>query len=173
MIPKILAVTVTLLPLCCFGQALKKPPPKFEDFPVTQKWNGVHSEVRLETTEQRLFRTNLREASKKAPNFAARYRIIIWGCGTQCIQGGMVDIETGKIAPLPTGGKSRGERFWDICDSAFYPSGIEHRVDSKLLIIRCADIVGPDGGNYMRTSYFVIENGSFQRIEERHGLRVF
>jgi len=86
----------------------------------------------------------------------------------------MIDLETGTISPLPTGGRGRGEGYWDICYSAFQPSGVEHRANSKLLVVRCADVVGSDGGSYIRTSYYVYDNGSFEKLRSTVGReRVF
>jgi len=47
------------------------------------------------------FKTRLREALADKPNFAGHYVLTIWGCGTSCISGGIVDKVTGKAYPLP------------------------------------------------------------------------
>lgn len=61
-----------------------------------------------------------------------------------------------------------------VCYSAFQPSGIESRANSRLLIVRCADVIGKDGGSYLRSSYFVYENHSFKKVFEEIGKdRVF
>jgi hypothetical protein len=87
--------------------------------------------------------------------------------------GGMVDLQTGEISSFPTTLGNSGVVHWNICQSAFRPSGIESRVDSRLLVIRCADVIGRDDGNYLHTSYFALENGTFAKIDERSGPRVF
>ena len=85
----------------------------------------------------------------------------------------MVDLATGKIIELPTSMRGKGWKYWMLCYSAFQPSGVESRAESRLLVIRCANIMGKDGGSYLRTSYFVFENDSFKKIREVKGDRVF
>ena len=87
----------------------------------------------------------------------------------------MVDLATGKVVELPSPGalRGKGSEYWRLCDSAFQPSGIESRAESRLLIIRCADISVKNDGAHLRTSYFVFENDSFKKISEVKGERVF
>ena len=87
----------------------------------------------------------------------------------------MVDLATGKVVALPSPMSVRGKRleYWRLCDAAFQPSGIESRFDSRLLVIRCADISVKNDGAHLRTSYFVFENDSFKKIHEVRGERVF
>ena len=46
---------------------------------------------KLTTPEQRRFRTAIRQAAAKGPNFAGHFTIAAWGCGTGCIQFVVVD----------------------------------------------------------------------------------
>ncbi len=80
-----------------------------------------------------------------------------------------MDLATGKVIKLPTVERGKGLDYWMLCYPAFQPSGIESRADSRLLIIRCANIVRKDGGSHLRTSYFVFENDSFTKIGEVKG----
>jgi hypothetical protein len=166
---------ILLLSVSSAAQTTKKPKlPLFEDFPVAERWAGSHAKVLLDTPAVRMFRTQFRDAALKPPNFAGHYRITTWGCGTLCFEGGMVDLATGKVIALPASARNRGSEYWMLCYSAFVPSGIESRADSHLLIVRCADIIGRDGGSHVRASYFVFENESFQKIAEQIGTeRVF
>ncbi|REC49388.1 hypothetical protein DRF67_02590 [Chryseobacterium pennipullorum] len=51
-----------------------------------------------------LFRTRIREAyASGTPNFASYYITVIFGCGTSCIMGMMMDVRDGKIYGLPLG----------------------------------------------------------------------
>jgi hypothetical protein len=85
----------------------------------------------------------------------------------------MVDLATGRVIELPTSSHGKDWECWMVCSSAFHPSGIETRTDSRLLIICCANIAGKEGGSYLRTSYFVFENDSFKKIDEIKEARVF
>jgi len=85
----------------------------------------------------------------------------------------MVDLATGKVVALPTSWRDKRWEYWMVCNSAFQPSGIESHADSRLLVIRCADISVKNDGAHLRTSYFVFENDSFKKISEVKGERVF
>jgi hypothetical protein len=165
------ALTLVLASFVAAQSSKHSNVPQFEDFPETEKWAGSPVKVVLDRTPVRMFRTQFRLASLQPPNFAGHYRIAIWGCGTQCLEGGMVDLVTGRVVELPSLSSLRGKgpEYWRLCDSAFQPSGIESRANSRLLIIRCANIIGKDGGTYLRTSYFVLENESFKKIGEVKG----
>jgi len=172
------AVVVALLLVLgfsSFAQVAKDAKlPRFEDFPETERWAGSPPKVMLDRPVVRMFRGQFRYAALQPPNFAGHYRIAIWGCGTQCLEGGMIDLATGKVIELPTSLRGEGGEYWMLCFSAFQPSGIESRPNSRLLEIRCANITGKDGGAYLRTSYFVFENDSFRKIGEVKGKeRVF
>ncbi len=70
-------------------------PPRFEDYRVSEVFNGQPSPPILATPEQRMFRTRItdgvskgwgvlrdgREGSTPGPNFAGHYIAIQWGCG--------------------------------------------------------------------------------------------
>jgi len=43
------------------------------------------------------FRTRLREAAGKGPNFAGHYTIASWGCGSGCLQYAIVDARNGRV----------------------------------------------------------------------------
>jgi hypothetical protein len=166
----VLVAFTLLLSSCLAAQSGKDfKVPRFEDFPETEKWAGPPAKVVLDRPVVRMFRGQFRYAALQPPNFAGHYRVAIWGCGTQCLEGGMIDLATGRVIELPTALRGKGGEYWMLCFSAFLPSGIESHADSRLLIIRCANIIGKDGGSYLRTSYFVFENDSFKKIGEVKG----
>jgi len=101
--------------------------PQFKDYAVTETYTGKTAPVVL-TRGDRMFRTVLREAAKEKPNFAGRYILTAWGCGTACLMGAVIDAKTGKV-------------YWwgfSICcwraevDDNFQP--IEFRLNSKLIV---------------------------------------
>lgn len=48
------------------------------------------------------FKTKITQSYKTAKiDFASYYTTIIWGCGTGCINGAMVDVRDGKVYDLP------------------------------------------------------------------------
>jgi hypothetical protein len=113
-----------------------------EDFPAGESWHGTSPRVKLETVSERIFRTQFRRAVKEEPNLAGHYRVATWGCGTMCDQGGLVDLETGRILPLPGGGaRKQADEYWNFCSSAFWETRptVQTRVDSRLLVGRWGD----------------------------------
>lgn len=80
--------------------------PRFEDYAVSTRFKGKAARVNLRSHPQaRMFRTMLREGVKGGANFAGHYAINWWGCGTNCIRIGIVDLKTGHayLAPFYTG----------------------------------------------------------------------
>ena len=103
--------------------------PRFADYSVKEAYNGRTAPLAL-ARDDMMFKTRLRWAAKnQKPNFAGRYILTTWGCGSQCIMGAAIDAKTGKV-------------YWwnfSICcwrgfdnDENFKP--IEVRLNSKLII---------------------------------------
>lgn len=136
--------------------AAQQSAPRFEDYPVREVYTGpVHAPV-LATREQRQFRTRLRDTASGKPNFAGHYILGLWGCGSGCVMGGVVDAKTGQVTMLPF-----TVCCWrdDIPDD-FQP--IDVRVDSNLVIVEGAiDENYSDNGK----RYFTFQNGRFTKIE--------
>jgi hypothetical protein len=74
------------------GKQENKPLPRFEEFSVVEVWKGSPVPPKLISGEERMFRTALREAAKHPPDFAGHYRFAIWGCGTRCVGGAIIDL---------------------------------------------------------------------------------
>ena len=137
-------------------------PPRFGDFPVSENWSGTPAPLKLSTHWQRTYRTRLMKAGTEPPNFACHFRVTIWGCGSECMAGGVIDLRDGRALPLPVATDSDPIM---VCPSAYENSGVDHRLDSRLMIVRC-------GLNYSErlqrnvpdTHYFVWEENRFRRI---------
>lgn len=89
-----------ILAACLPYAALAAPVPQFKDYPATPLYSGQPHALVLDEFGK-LFKTRLREALKEKPNFAGHYVLTIWGCGTSCLSGGIVDKISGKAYPLP------------------------------------------------------------------------
>jgi hypothetical protein len=62
------------------------------------KYDGDNSEVDFKTNpDASLFKTNIINTSNLGPNFAGKYSLAHWGCGTSCVGYSIVNAETGKI----------------------------------------------------------------------------
>ena len=95
------------------------------------------------------FRTRIRNAAAKTPNFAGHYILEQWGCGTECQMGVLIDARTGDLFWLPISG-------W----------GVLHRTDSNLLIV---NPVPPHTGyipGWLTIEYFVWTGTEFKLVHE-------
>jgi len=80
------------------AQAPQPPLPKFEDYHVADVFHGTPAPVK--TTDSKLartYRTRLRDAGSKGPNFAGHYTLASWGCGTSCQDWAVIDARTGHV----------------------------------------------------------------------------
>jgi len=116
--------------------ALSAQEPSFEQFRAEEVFKGKLAEPQLKTAFARNFGTAIREGAARGPNFAGRFAIVQWGCGSECVQMAVVDEKSGTVY--------RGA----FATLAFSPSLIWHgpdadrfepvsfRLDSRLLIVR-------------------------------------
>jgi hypothetical protein len=84
--------------------------PRFEDYPATDTLRGAPVAPNLTNPDDRQFRTVLKGGAAMGPNFAGAYTVVIWGCGTSCQTGAMIDGRTGRVRPLPQS-LARGAEF--------------------------------------------------------------
>lgn len=143
-----------------------KHPPKFEDFPIAEKWNQERATVKLSTGSERMFRTQLTNAAKEPPNFAGHYRIAYWGCGSFCSAGALVDLQTGDSFPLPLA-KTNGTGWekWIMCTASFEGTGHEFHIDSRLMLVRCGMNFSVSlKKNVPDVYYFVWERNRFRQL---------
>jgi hypothetical protein len=107
-------------------------PPRFEDFPISERFHGKPMPVRLASREARRYRTAIREGVKEGPNFAGHYTIVEIGCGSACVLFAVVDAKTGAVyfQPFPISyGMMEDQK--ELLKS--YPQ--HFRIDSRLLVV--------------------------------------
>jgi hypothetical protein len=75
----------------------------------------------------------LREGAKAAPNFNGHYRVVEWGCGTNCIEWAIVDLASGRVWLSPEPALS----CWspDESETSKVPDWFSIKVDSRLLAL--------------------------------------
>ena len=125
--------------------------PRFEDYPVTEMFTGTQAVPILVGPEQRMFRTRIRNAvlkgegvvadseskrplTKPGTNFAGRYVVVIWGCGSQCVMMAIVDAASGKVYDPPLADKGTLYPHLDNLSNM----EIGYRRGSSLMILRNA-----------------------------------
>ena len=64
---------------------------------ATHEFKGRAAALKLTTPQARGYRTRLREGARRAVNFAGRYKLHTWSCGTGCLQTAFIDAKTGEV----------------------------------------------------------------------------
>lgn len=134
----------------------QKREPRFEDYPVREVYRGRVARVVLDA-DGRAFRTRLREAAKGRPNFAGRYIVTGWGCGTGCMVGAVLDAKTGRVYWFP----HPAYADYDAPDD-FEP--VRFRLDSRLFVMFGARSEKEEEENEMGTHYYEFVGGRFRRV---------
>ena len=146
--------------------------PKFEDYPAV-KMDRSSAPLQLKGKERR-YRTKLKEAYAKGPNFAGYLTVAVIGFGTGPRCSYIMDHRTGRVIQNPPGVESTDEGMFV---SFAEPS---HQLNSNLLIIsplykymyrqfveeRAIDpTILPFGPNY-QTIYMLWDGKQFKKIFE-------
>lgn len=105
--------------------------PYYSQFPAKAE-KKTAKKVNLEShSEAKFYRTNLKNAlANSEVNFAGKYILTYWGCGSGCTQGAIIDVQTGNA-------------FFPVELQGVYAGGIElgdhdmleYKKNSNLLII--------------------------------------
>lgn len=123
---KLLGVFLLLLfTMPAFASAQTRVP-QFKDYQVNETFTGKNAKLKL-TKKDMTFRTRLRYAAKEKPNFAGRYILTAWGCGTECLMGAVIDAKTGRVSWW-----NFSVCCWGATDENFEP--IEFRLNSNLIV---------------------------------------
>ena len=152
----IMIVTTLVLTLggSAFSTLGQTATPRFDQYPVSEHFTGKTAPLVLKG-EARTYRTRLKEAAQEKPNFAGHFIVTTWGCGTECVQGAIIDAKTGNVFMLPD----------TLCcfgnvDDKFEP--VEHRLNSKLIVLSGARNE-KEGDN--ATRFYRFENGRLVLIK--------
>lgn len=86
----------------CFPITMKDvvalDPPSFEQFPAPLVSIAKPAAPNLAShPEAKQFKTVLREGAQDGPNFAGHFTIVGWGCGTACLDFGILDAKDGHV----------------------------------------------------------------------------
>ncbi len=177
------ALLACVLPTAAQQRGQKISLPRFEDYPVHDLFRGAPVAPKIVTPLEHLYRTRIREGVKKGwgvdregkedvagPNFAGRYIIVQWGCGSPCMKMVVVDASTGEVFPPPISAGSRGNQAFTLRlsitgDSAPWPPKIEFHLSSRLLIAKATPCLKPlPSPPY--TYYFLLERNEWHLLTE-------
>ncbi|MBX3245504.1 MAG: hypothetical protein KF685_13710 [Acidobacteria bacterium] len=134
--------------------------PGFVDYPAKVEKPRAKAVNLSSHKDARLFRTRLREGFREGPNFAGHYTIVIWGCGTACLSGAVIDMRTGRVYFPPELGGIGAISFE-------FEEALTYNEHSRLLIVR--GIPGPNGAESEDTEegayYYEWKNNRFHKIK--------
>lgn len=151
----IIAVSLT----CSVAQAVpasKDRAPRFSDYPETKLSRELVKPplVPEDWDEELKLRLLDSVGSSSRANFAGRYFVAVWGCGTACVNGAIIEPRTGKMHSLPSvsGWKNVHRNF----------KGISFRHNSRLIILS-GDRDDKEGD--MGEHFYVFENGEVKFLK--------
>jgi hypothetical protein len=94
--------------------------PTFDEYMAEPAYAGEVANLDFTSfSGAREFRTVLNQAQQLGPNFAGRFVVASWGCGTSCQEHAVTDVASGRIVAF-----GLASQF-----------GAEYRLDSRLLIL--------------------------------------
>ena len=150
------AVILGAFAFCTTAQARDKAQnraPHFADYPVTKLLHIRVAKPRVPRNWHEDPRLRLQDSvySTSRPNFAGRYFVAVWGCGTACVTGAVVEARSGRIIPLPI------VSSWHEVHDKF--EGIDFRHNSRLLVLsgQRSEMKGDMGQHF-----YVLENGKLK-----------
>jgi len=119
----------------------------FGQYPGERPLVGEVAFPKLDSARARHFRTVLREAAATGPNFNGHYRIASWGCGTNCLDWAVINLETGDVwFPKEPATSCSGRLDRDGTD---LPDWFEMRLDSSLLALHVCTGPGAPFGDHV------------------------
>ena len=124
-------------------------PPSFEDYPAGPIYGGKIANPDFATNPgARRFQTVIRERVKNGPNFAGRYTLVWWGCGTGCQSIVVVNDSTGTIY-----------------DGVSTSNGPDVREDSRLMIDSPGDDTPSPGSANCSSHFYIWEGSAFREVK--------
>lgn len=148
---------MAILLIANLGYAGNQENVKFEDYSVQKIPQVKKAKLKLSGNDLH-FKTRLKKAYQDAPNFAGKYILTTWGCGAECIMGGLIETTTGKVFLIPF-----TLCCWDSLidvEENFKP--IDYRLDSSLIIFHG---VRNENGGEAAHFYYNFQNNKFNLLK--------
>jgi hypothetical protein len=113
--------------------------PRFESYPAKRYFGKIAAPVFDGDPTTRMFRGQLKKWANASPNFAGRYILATWGCGSDCTQLAIIDTKTGKVThPVDATTNVATNVHHELLEggNTWHASGaIKFRPDSNLLVL--------------------------------------
>jgi hypothetical protein len=131
----------------------------FDSYPGEARLIGNPVAPLLDTPRARRHQTVLTAGARRGTNFNGHYRVIKWGCGTNCIEWAVVDLSNGKVWFAPEPALSCFPLSEP--DDAKMPDWFEIRVNSRLLGLN--DCIGKSQRRpFNRRTLYEWQNGTMR-----------
>jgi len=109
---------------------------EFSSHPAAHRLTRPPTTPIVKSGKAHRYRSVLRAEAREGPNFNGHFRVASWGCGTNCIEWAVIDLETGKVW-FPSGPAyscwAPEEHEEDV------PDWFEMRITSSLLYLHVCD----------------------------------
>jgi hypothetical protein len=116
--------------------------PSFDTFRTSPRMLKQAAALRIQSAQDREYRSVLQAASKKPVNFAGHLVLTSIGCGASCVLTAALDKQTGTVTWLP---------FTICCWDLAISEPLEFRPDSALLVVHGQrNEAGGTGPHYYR-----------------------
>lgn len=137
-----------------FAAAQQGKTPSFSAYPAKVERKSAKAIDFRNSPGASTFRTRLREALKGQVNFAGRYILTGWGCGTGCSYSAIIDAKTGRVW-FPD--QLAGVSVWYGTGSEDFPETYTYRKNSRLLIIKGTPGPMEDGDSEQKQGTYYYE----------------
>jgi hypothetical protein len=141
-----LAIFASLTPSYLYAEGSS---PRFQEYEITDVYQGKKHPAVLITPQDRKFRTMLRTAADEKVNFAGHYIVKTFGAGACGVMGFVMDAKTGRAVWFP---------YADIaCADPHYGEPVRFDLHSRLIVFQGQLNETEPNGEY----YFDFRDGKF------------
>jgi len=148
---KKLALFLMIILLGCNKKINNVNIPSFQDYEVQLLKIEVPCKPDLNSHPRaKNYKSQLTWASEEGVNFAGKYALTSWGCGSLCEIVALVDLQYGKVVFGP-----------------YTPLGYSFTNNSKLLIVNPTNKTIFDFPNGIFTEYYILQNNEFKLIYKK------
>lgn len=129
--------------------------PRFEDYPAEVHRLKKRTPVQMTTRLARRFRTVLRDAASREPDFAGDFIVGQWGCGARCAQWAVINPKTGHVATQKDYQVVVGNNIDDA-------DMLSYRRDSRLIVVEGS--ADDENSSHDGLTYFAFDGKAFRKI---------
>lgn len=158
--------TFAVAALCALAVQAQPAAPQFKDYPADAAYTGANHALVIDSDFAKLFRTRLGNAiASSKPDFAGRYIVVRWGCGSDgCNMGAVIDATTGHATALPVVLSSASPVKPEFGNEA--GQELIYKRSSRLMVFAGdINIEQPKGGSGDTVAFYEFANGKFRLVK--------